>query len=194
LASGENVNLLVLDTEVYSNTGGQSSKSTPAGAVAKFATSGKKIRKKDLGMIIKSYGYVYVAQVAMGASQAQFLKAVKEAEAYNGPSLIICYAPCINHGISAGMTRTQTIEKEAVECGYWHLWRYNPALEGTDQNPFILDSKEPDLTKFQDFLMNEVRYSSLTKTFPAEAKELFKITQENAAWRYNQYKRLAEAK
>jgi len=192
VASGENVNLLVLDTEVYSNTGGQSSKSTPAGAVAKFATSGKKIRKKDLGMIAKSYGYVYVAQVAMGASQTQFFKAVKEAEAYDGPSIIICYAPCINHGISTGMSCTQTVEKMAVECGYWHLWRYNPTLEGTDKNPFVLDSKEPDLTKFQDFLMNEVRYSSLLNTFPEEAKELFKITQENALWRYNQYKRLAE--
>ncbi|MDR0368329.1 MAG: pyruvate:ferredoxin (flavodoxin) oxidoreductase [Bacteroidales bacterium] len=192
LASGENVNVLVLDTEVYSNTGGQSSKSTPAGAVAKFATSGKKIRKKDLGMIAKSYGYVYVAQVAMGASQAQYFKAIKEAEAYNGPSIVICYAPCINHGIKTGMTRTQTEEKMAVESGYWHLWRYNPALEGTDQNPFVLDSKEPDWTKFQDFLMHEVRYSSLVKTFPDEAKELFKATQENAEWRYNQYKRLAE--
>jgi pyruvate-ferredoxin/flavodoxin oxidoreductase len=191
LASGENVNVLVLDTEVYSNTGGQSSKSTPAGAVAKFATSGKKIRKKDLGMIAKSYGYVYVAQVAMGASQTQYFKAIKEAEAFNGPSIVICYAPCINHGIKTGMTRTQTEEKMAVECGYWHLWRYNPALEGTEQNPFLLDSKEPDWTKFQDFLLNEVRYASLAKTFPDEAKELFKATQENALWRYNQYKRLA---
>jgi pyruvate-ferredoxin/flavodoxin oxidoreductase len=192
LASGENVNILVLDTEVYSNTGGQSSKSTPAGAVAKFATSGKKIRKKDLGMIAKSYGYVYVAQVAMGASQAQYFKAIKEAEAYDGPSIVICYAPCINHGIKTGMTRTQTEEKMAVACGYWHLWRYNPALENTDQNPFVLDSKEPDWTMFQDFLMNEVRYASLSKTFPEEAKELFKATQENALWRYNQYKRLIE--
>ncbi|MDR1879040.1 MAG: pyruvate:ferredoxin (flavodoxin) oxidoreductase [Bacteroidales bacterium] len=192
LASGENVNVLVLDTEVYSNTGGQSSKSTPAGAVAKFATSGKKIRKKDLGMIAKSYGYVYVAQVAMGASQSQYFKAIKEAEAFNGPSLLLCYAPCINHGIKTGMSRTQTEEKMAVECGYWHLWRYNPALEGTDQNPFVLDSKEPDWTKFQDFLLNEVRYASLIKTFPEEAKTLFTATQENALWRYNQYKRLAE--
>jgi len=194
IASGENVNILVVDTEVYSNTGGQSSKATPTGAVAKFATSGKKIRKKDLGMIAKSYGYVYVAQVAMGASQSQFFKAIKEAEAYDGPSLVICYAPCINHGISTGMSCTQTVEKNAVECGYWHLWRYNPDLEAKGENPFILDSKEPDLTKFQDFLMNEVRYSSLTNTFPEEAKELFQITQENAQWRYNQYKRLAETK
>ena len=192
LASGENVNILVLDTEVYSNTGGQSSKSTPTGAVAKFATSGKKIRKKDLGMIAKSYGYVYVAQVAMGASQAQYFKAIKEAEAFDGPSIVLCYAPCINHGIKTGMTRTQTVEKMAVECGYWQLWRYNPALEGTDQNPFSLDSKEPDWSKFQGFLMNEVRYSSLLATFPDEAKELFKANEENALWRYNQYKRLAD--
>ncbi|MDD3107411.1 MAG: thiamine pyrophosphate-dependent enzyme, partial [Bacilli bacterium] len=194
LASGENINILVLDTEVYSNTGGQSSKATPAGAVAKFATSGKKIRKKDLGMIAKSYGYVYVAQVAMGANQAQYFKAIKEAEAYNGPSIIICYAPCINHGIKIGMGRTQNEEKNAVECGYWHLWRYNPELDGTDQNPFSLDSKEPDWDKFQDFLMGEVRYNSLATTFPDEAKELFQVTQENALWRYNSYKKLAENK
>lgn len=194
LASGENVNVLVLDTEVYSNTGGQSSKATPAGAVAKFATSGKKIRKKDLGMIAKSYGYVYVAQVAMGASQAQYFKVIKEAEAFNGPSLIIAYAPCINHGISTGMSRTQEVEKRAVDCGYWHLWRYNPELEVAGQNGFVLDSKEPDWSKFQDFLMSEVRYSSLLTTFPDEAKELFKATQENALWRYNGYKRLSEGK
>lgn len=194
LASGENVNVLVLDTEVYSNTGGQSSKSTPAGAVAKFATSGKKIRKKDLGMIAKSYGYVYVAQVAMGANQSQYMKAVKEAEAFDGPSLIIAYAPCINHGIKAGMGKTQTEEKMAVECGYWHLWRYNPELEGTGQNPFTLDSKEPDWSKFQDFILGEVRYASLEKTFPEEAEVLFRATQENAQWRFEQYKRLAENK
>lgn len=191
LASGENVNVLVLDTEVYSNTGGQSSKSTPAGAVAKFATSGKKIRKKDLGMMAKSYGYVYVAQVSMGANQSQYLKAIKEAEAFDGPSLIIAYAPCINHGIKAGMGYTQQEEKMAVECGYWHLWRYNPTLEGTGQNPFVLDSKEPDWNKFQDFILGEVRYSSLQKTFPQEATELFRATQENALWRYQQYKKLA---
>ncbi|MDR2979759.1 MAG: pyruvate:ferredoxin (flavodoxin) oxidoreductase [Bacteroidales bacterium] len=191
LASGENVNILVVDTEVYSNTGGQSSKSTPAGAVAKFATSGKKIRKKDLGMIAKSYGYVYVAQVAMGSNQAQFLKAVKEAEAFHGPSLIIAYAPCINHGIKAGMGKTQMEEKLAVDCGYWHLWRYNPDLEGTDQNPFMLDSKEPDWNKFQEFIQSEVRYSSLQLSFPDEAKELFDATQYNAMWRYEQYRKLA---
>ena len=194
LASGENVNVLVLDTEVYSNTGGQSSKATPAGAVAKFATSGKKIRKKDLGMIAKSYGYVYVAQVAMGASQAQYFKAIKEAEAYNGPSLIIAYAPCINHGIKAGMGRTQEQEKLAVECGYWHLWRFNPDLETEGKNGFILDSKEPDWSKFQNFIMSEVRYNSLLKTFPQEAEMLFKATEENAKWRYNGYKKLAEDK
>ncbi len=191
LASGENVNVLVVDTEVYSNTGGQSSKSTPAGAVAKFATSGKKIRKKDLGMIAKSYGYVYVAQVAMGANQAQFLKAVKEAEAFQGPSLIIAYAPCINHGIRAGMGKTQMEEKLAVDCGYWHLWRYNPDMEGTEQNPFTLDSKEPDWSKFQNFILGEVRYSSLQLSFPDEAKELFEATQHNAMWRYEQYKKLS---
>lgn len=194
LASGENVNVLVLDTEVYSNTGGQSSKATPAGAVAKFATSGKKIRKKDLGMIAKTYGYVYVAQVAMGASQAQFLKAIKEAEAYEGPSLIIAYSPCINHGIKAGMGRSQEQERLAVESGYWHLWRYNPELEQKGENPFILDSKEPDWSKFQNFIMSEVRYNSLIATFPEEAKVLFKATEENAKWRYNNYKKLAEGK
>ena len=188
LASGENVNVLVLDTEVYSNTGGQSSKATPAGAVAKFATSGKKIRKKDLGMMAKSYGYVYVAQVAMGANQNQFFRAVKEAEAYDGPSIIICYSPCINHGLKSGMGRSQHQEKLAVECGYWHLWRFNPELENETGNGFTLDSKEPDWSKFQDFIMSEVRYSSLLKTFPEEAKELFKVTQENAQWRYNGYK------
>ena len=192
LASGENVNVLVLDTEVYSNTGGQSSKATPAGAVAKFATSGKKIRKKDLGMIAKSYGYVYVAQVALGASQDQFFRAVKEAEAYNGPSIIICYAPCINHGLKVGMAHSILEEKKAVECGYWQLWRFNPAMEALGQNGFILDSKEPDWNKFQDFLRGEVRFDALTKTFPEEAKVLFEVTQENAEWRYNQYRKLAK--
>ncbi|MBQ1653242.1 MAG: pyruvate:ferredoxin (flavodoxin) oxidoreductase, partial [Bacteroidales bacterium] len=184
LASGEDVNVLVLDTEVYSNTGGQSSKATPAGAVAKFAASGKKVRKKDLGMIAKSYGYVYVAQVAMGASQAQYFKAIKEAEAYHGPSLVICYAPCINHGIKVGMGRTQHEEKLAVDCGYWHLWRFNPAEEDAGQNGFHLDSKEPDWSKFQDFIMGEVRYNSLLKTFPEEAKELFAKTEQFAKLRY----------
>jgi len=191
LASGDNVNVLVLDTEVYSNTGGQSSKSTPAGAVAKFATSGKKIRKKDLGMMAISYGYVYVAQVAMGASHNQLLNVLKEAEAYDGPSLIIAYSPCISHGLREGMGVTQREEKMAVEAGYWHLYRYNPSLEAEGKNPFTLDSKEPDWTKFQAFLMSEVRYSSLLKTFPQEASQLFQVTEENAKWRYNSYKRLA---
>ncbi len=194
LASGEDVNVLVLDTEVYSNTGGQSSKATPAGAVAKFAASGKKVRKKDLGMIAKSYGYVYVAQVAMGASQAQYFKAIKEAEAYHGPSLVICYAPCINHGIKVGMGRTQHEEKLAVDCGYWHLWRFNPAEEEAGQNGFHLDSKEPDWSKFQDFIMGEVRYNSLLKTFPEEAKELFAKTEQFAKLRYEGYKKLSEGK
>ncbi len=192
LASGEDVNVLVLDTEVYSNTGGQSSKATPAGAVAKFASSGKKVRKKDLGMIAKSYGYVYVAQVAMGANQSQYFKAIKEAEAYHGPSLIICYAPCINHGIKVGMGRTQHEEAKAVECGYWHLWRFNPEEEDAGKNGFHLDSKEPDWSKFQDFIMGEVRYNSLLKTFPDEAKELFEKTQQFAQLRYDGYKKLSE--
>ena len=192
LASGEDVNVVVVDTEVYSNTGGQSSKATPAGAVAKFATSGKKIRKKDLGMIAKSYGYVYVAQVAMGASQAQYFNVIKEAEAYHGPSLIICYAPCINHGIKIGMGRTQNEEKKAVECGYWHLWHFNPAEEDASKNGFHLDSKEPDWSKFRDFIMGEVRYNSLMKTFPQEAEELFVATERNAKLRYEGYKKLSE--
>ena len=189
LASGMDVNILIVDTEVYSNTGGQSSKSTPVGAVAKFASSGKRIRKKDIGAIAMTYGYVYVAQVSIGASQAQLLNVLKEAEAYNGPSLIIAYAPCINHGIKGGMTRTQTVGKQAVECGYWHLWHFNPDLEAEGKNPFVYDSKEPDWSKFQDFLGKEVRYTSLLKTFPTEAKELFAAAEENAKWRYNSYMR-----
>ena len=191
LASGENVNILVLDTEVYSNTGGQSSKATPAGAIAKFAASGKKIRKKDLGMMAISYGYVYVAQVAMRASPVQYLNAIKEAEAYDGPSLIIAYAPCINHGLKAGMGLSQKEEKLAVECGYWHLYRYNPVLEEQGKNPFILDSKEPDWSKFQDFLKGEVRFASLYKSFPDRAGELLQKTEEFAKIRLNTYKRLA---
>ena len=191
LASGENVNILVLDTEVYSNTGGQSSKATPAGAIAKFAASGKRVRKKDLGMMAMSYGYVYVAQVAMGASPAQYFNAIKEAEAYDGPSLVIAYAPCINHGLKAGMGLSQKEEKLAVECGYWHLYRFNPALEGTDKNPFTLDSKEPDWSKFQDFLKGEVRFASLYKMFPDRAGELLQKTEEFAKIRLETYKRLA---
>jgi len=191
LASGENINVLVLDTEVYSNTGGQASKSTPAGAVAKFASSGKKIRKKDLGMMAMSYGYVYVAQVSMGASQSQYFKALREAEEYDGPSLIIAYAPCINHGMRAGMGKTQAQGKAAVEAGYWHLYRFDPRFEAEGKTPFQLDSKEPDWSKFQDFLNSEVRYTSLLKEFPDQAKVLFKQAEENAKWRFNSYKRLS---
>ena len=191
IASGRNVNILVVDTEVYSNTGGQSSKATPFAAVAKFAAAGKRIRKKDLGMIAASYGYVYVAQIAMGANQAQTLKAIREAEAFDGPSVIIAYSPCINHGLKHGMGKTQEEQKLAVECGYWHLWRYDPRLEDEGKNPFLLDSKEPDWTKFQEFLKNEVRFASLMQQYPEEAKELFKITEQNALWRYNSYKRMA---
>ena len=192
IASEMDVNILIVDTEVYSNTGGQSSKATPIGAVAKFASSGKRIRKKDIGAMAMTYGYVYVAQVSIGASQNQLLNVIKEAEAYHGPSLIIAYAPCINHGIKGGMTRTQTVGKEAVACGYWHLWHFNPDLEKEGKNPFVYDSKEPDWSKFQDFLMKEVRYTSLMKTFPTEAGELFKAAEENAKWRYATYQRLAK--
>ena len=191
LASGKNVNILVLDTEVYSNTGGQASKATPLGAIAKFAASGKRIRKKDLGLIASTYGYVYAAQVAMGADQAQTLKAIREAEAYDGPSIIIAYAPCINHGIRKGMGHAQMEEQLAVECGYWHLWRYNPALEEEGKNPFTLDSKAPDWDKFEDFLKGEVRYASVMKQYPAEAAELFAAAKANAQWRYNNYRRLS---
>ena len=191
IASGKNVNILVLDTEVYSNTGGQSSKSTPTGAVAKFASAGKRIRKKDLGAMAMTYGYVYVAQVAMGANHNQYLQTIKEAEAYDGPSLIIAYAPCINHGIKGGMGLSQMTEKEAVESGYWHLWRYNPTLSHLGKNPFTLDSKEPDWSKFQEFLHKEVRYTSLLKMFPAEAQELFAASESDAKWRYDTYKRYA---
>ena len=191
LASGKDLNILVLDTEVYSNTGGQASKSTPVAAVAKFASSGKKIRKKDLGMIAMSYGYVYVAQIDMGASQSQALKAIREAEAYNGPSIIIAYSTCINHGLKAGMNKSQDEASRAVECGYWHNYRFNPMLELEGKNPFTLDSPEPKWDLFQTFLQGEVRYSSLKKLFPKEADELFKAAEENAKWRYNSYKRLA---
>jgi pyruvate-ferredoxin/flavodoxin oxidoreductase len=192
IASGKDVNIMVLDTEVYSNTGGQSSKSTPVGAIAKFAASGKKVRKKDLGLMATTYGYVYVAQIAMGADQAQTLKAIREAEAYPGPSLIIAYSPCINHGLKSGMGKSQAEQEDAVKCGYWHLWRYNPALEEEGKNPFSLDSKEPNWDAFQDFLKGEVRYSSLLKQYPEEATELFKAAEANAKWRYNSYKRLAK--
>ncbi len=191
LASGEDVNILVLDTEVYSNTGGQASKSTPIGAIAQFAAAGKRVTKKDLGLMQTTYGYVYVAQVAMGADQAQCLKAIREAEAYHGPSLIIAYAPCINHGlkIKGGMGRSQAEEARAVECGYWHLWRYNPELEKEGKNPFTLDSKEPDWDKFQDYLDGEVRFLSLKKALPEQADELYAATKEAAQRRYASYVR-----
>lgn len=192
LASGQNVKVLVLDTEVYSNTGGQASKSTPVAAVAKFAASGKRIRKKDLGMMAMSYGYVYVAQIAMGADQNQCYKAIREAEAYPGPALIIAYSPCINHGLRVGMGASQLEEKNAVSCGYWQLYRYNPLLEEEGKNPFSLDSKPPKWEDFQNFINGEVRYSSLQKSFPAEAAELFKAAESNAHWRYNSYLRLAQ--
>ena len=193
LASGEDVNVLVVDTEVYSNTGGQSSKATPCAAVAKFAAAGKKIRKKDLGMIAMSYGYVYVAQIALGADLAQTLKVMKEAEAYKGPSLIIAYAPCINHGIKAGMTKSVQEAKKAVESGYWHLYRFNPDLMDQGKNPFSLDSKEPT-TPFREFIMGEVRYSSLLSAFPDSAEELFMSAEKFAKVRYESYKRLADQK
>ena len=191
IASGKNVNILVLDTEVYSNTGGQASKATPLGAIAKFAASGKRVRKKDLGLIASTYGYVYVAQVAMGADQAQTLKAIREAEAYDGPSLIIAYCPCINHGLKKGMGKAQAEETAAVACGYWHLWRYNPELEKEGKNPFTLDSKEPNWDGFEDFLKGEVRYASVMKAYPTEAEELYAAAKKNAQWRYNNYRRLA---
>ena len=190
LASGENVNVMVFDTEVYSNTGGQSSKSTPTAAIAKFAASGKKTKKKDLGMMAMSYGYVYVAQVAMGADKNQTLKAIAEAEAYDGPSLIIAYAPCINHGLKVGMGCSQLEEKRAVDCGYWATYRFNPELKEQGKNPFILDSKEPT-ANFRDFLMGEVRFSSLQKMFPDTAEALFEKTEKDAKTRLEGYKKLA---
>ncbi|AFV01235.1 Pyruvate-flavodoxin oxidoreductase [Dehalobacter sp. UNSWDHB] len=189
LASGDDVNILVLDTEVYSNTGGQASKATPRAAIAKFAAAGKKIRKKDLGMMAMSYGYVYVAQVALGSSMTQTLKAIQEAEAYKGPSLVIAYAPCINHGIHSGMATSVTQAKKAVEAGYWHLYRYNPDLLEKGEKPFTLDSKEPSAS-FRDFIMSEVRYSSLLRTFPDTAEDLFKGAEKFAGERYKSYKRL----
>ena len=190
LASGEDINVLVFDTEVYSNTGGQSSKATPTAAVAKFAASGKKIRKKDLGMIAATYGYVYVAQIAMGANMNQTLKALKEAESYDGPSLVIAYAPCINHGIKSGMGTTIKQEKLAVDTGYWHLYRFDPRLSDEGKNPFVLDSKEPT-RPVTDFLDSEVRYTSLKLSFPEEAEMLYKAAEVAAKARYDVYKRMA---
>ena len=191
LASGEDVNVLVLDTEVYSNTGGQSSKSTPASAIAKFAATGKRTRKKDLGMMAMSYGYVYVAQVAMGYDPEQTVRAFREAEAYPGPSLIIAYGPCIEHGIKAGMSKSQAHMKEAVEAGYWHLYRYNPLLQSQGKNPFSLDSKEPT-GDFEAFLKSENRYMALTLAEPEHAQQMYEKTRKDAISRYLSYKRLAD--
>ena len=190
LASGADVNVLVLDTEVYSNTGGQASKSTPTGAVAKFATAGKRTRKKDLGMMAMSYGYVYVATVAMGANRNQLMKAMIEAESYEGPSLIIAYSPCINHGIDMSLSVEES--KQAVECGYWNLYRFDPRREAAGENPFVLDSKEPDYDKFRAYLKNQVRYSRLARQFPEAAEGLYAQAEEDVRRRYNGYKRLAE--
>ncbi|MCP4683737.1 MAG: 4Fe-4S dicluster domain-containing protein, partial [Desulfobacterales bacterium] len=191
IASGHDVNILVLDTEVYSNTGGQASKSTPTGAVAKFAASGKPTKKKDLGLMAMGYGYAYVASVAMGANKNQLLKALLEAESYDGPSLIIAYSPCINHGINMGLSQEE--EKKAVEVGYWPLYRYNPTLKAEGKNPFTLDSKKPK-QGFRDFLMSEVRYSSLTRTFPENADRLFEKAEEDMKERYEAYALKAESK
>lgn len=191
LASGEDVNILVLDTEVYSNTGGQASKSTPIAAIAQFAAGGKRITKKDLGLMQATYGYIYVAQIAMGADHAQTLKALREAEAYPGPSLVIAYSPCIAHGlkVKGGMGRSQAEEEKAVKCGYWQLWRYNPLNEAEGKNPFTLDSKEPDWSLFQDYINNEVRFASLAKLQPEEAQDLFHAAEEAAKRRYKSYVR-----
>ena len=191
LASGKDINVLVLDTEVYSNTGGQASKSTAAGAIAKFAAGGKNTKKKDLGMMAMSYGYVYVAQVDMGADPAQTLKAIREAEAYPGPSLVIAYCPCIEHGMKCGMGLSQLEEKKAVECGYWHLYRYDPRLKQEGKNPFTLDSKEPT-GDFQQFLMGQNRYASLKLSFPKKAQELYDKATQDAQERYSGYRRLAD--
>jgi pyruvate-ferredoxin/flavodoxin oxidoreductase len=191
LASGENVNVLVFDTEVYSNTGGQASKSTPVSAVAKFAAAGMRVKKKDLGMIATTYGYVYTAQVSMGSNQAHFLKVLQEAESYDGPSLIICYSPCINHGIKGGMGTAQRRMKDAVSSGYWHLWRFDPRLKAEGKNPFVLDSKEPS-ESFRDFLLGETRYTSLKTQFPEVAEELFTLAESQAKDRYDGYVRMSK--
>ena len=191
LASGKDINVLVLDTEVYSNTGGQSSKATAAGAIAKFSAGGKVTKKKDLGMMAMSYGYVYVAQVAMGADPGQTLRAIREAESYDGPSIVICYCPCIEHGMKASMGLSQLEEKKAVECGYWHLYRYDPRLKAEGKNPFTLDSKAPT-GDFQQFLLGENRYASLQLSFPEKAQELYEKAARDARERYESYLRLTE--
>jgi len=190
LASGEDINVLVFDTEVYSNTGGQSSKATPTGAMAQFAANGKMNRKKDLGLMAMSYGNVYVAQIAMGASQEQTLKAISEAEAYPGPSLIIAYSPCLNHGIKGGLGNSQMQAKRAVEAGYWSLYHYDPRRIGQGENPFVLDSKEPS-NDFKEFLLSEVRYSSLRRQFPERAEMLYEKAEADAKARRSNYTRLA---
>lgn len=190
MASGEDVNVLVFDTEVYSNTGGQSSKSTPTAAIAQFAAGGKNTRKKDLGMMAMSYGYVYVAQIAMGADKQQTLKVIAEAEAYPGPSLIIAYAPCVNHGIRAGMGKSQEQAKRAVESGYWALYHYNPQLKKQGKNPFTLDSKEPT-ANFQEFVKSEVRYSALLRQFPDMAQLKLDQAEQDAKERLDIYKQIA---
>jgi pyruvate-ferredoxin/flavodoxin oxidoreductase len=190
IASGEDVNLLVMDTEVYSNTGGQSSKASQAASVAKFTAAGKKISKKDLGQMAMTYGHVYVAQIAMGADYAQTLKAIREAEAHPGPSVVIAYATCINHAIPGGMANAQWQMKRAVEAGYWHLYRFNPALEAEGKNPFTLDSKEPD-ADFRAFISGEGRFATLQKQYPQEAERLFAMCEADAKKRLAAYKRLA---
>ena len=191
MASGEDINILVFDTEVYSNTGGQSSKATPTGSVAKFAASGKKTAKKDMGSMMMSYGYVYVASVAMGANKQQMAKAFAEAESYDGPSIIMAYSPCINHGIMRGMGHSQDESKLAVQCGYWPLYRYNPRLKAEGENPFILDSKEPD-GKIEEFISGEIRYASLKRIFPEEAQKLNARLEEEVMERYQALKILAD--
>ena len=190
LSTGEEINLFVMDTEVYSNTGGQASKSTPAGAVAKFAFAGKQSRKKDLGLMAITYGNVYVAQIAMGADMNQTLKAIIEAESYPGPSLIIAYSPCISHGIKTGISTSLREEKKAVDAGYWHLYRYDPRRRERGENPFVLDSKEPT-GDYTGFLDGELRFAQLRNTFPEKADELFALSEKYARERYEVYKRLA---
>jgi pyruvate-ferredoxin/flavodoxin oxidoreductase len=191
LAQHEDVNIMVFDTEVYSNTGGQASKSTPTGAIAQFAAAGKEVKKKDLASIAMSYGYIYVAQIAMGADYNQCVKALAEAEAYPGPSLVIAYAPCINHGIKGGMSIAMTEEKKAVQTGYWHLFRYNPLLAAEGKNPFTLDSKEPTL-EYQEFLKNEVRYNALARQNPERAEKLFAIAEKDAKAKYEKFVKMAQ--